>query len=530
MKIAKLFRAIWVAAACLLLNACFEIKQEFTLNPDGSGKVVMDATFPQLTLTGDQKQDDAALKKAVAEFLEESEGIEAWKDVSYEWTDDGRIHFVGTGYFTDLSAIKFDNVGLVEFAWKKTGQNGQLSMSFSENEDAADPPPVATDPDKRAEEIKAERAKFKQSKAMMAGFMGTMSHRATFTLPGKAGKTHHFKTADDGKISLKVTGSQMLDAMEKLVNDDEWMATNSFNVENGPSDTAALNAALFGSKDPAIARRTAVSKPLFPYARELAEAKKAYATLEETLGTKIGPAATGEPFESLEVVGLRVISDVDGDFNFQPFNSQPGISLSLLGEFSGSVLEVTNESILKKAIASDGTDLLPTNKFNRQIDFARLSKNRTKVLFEVELKPTDQPITGLKELSGTIQYVVAQGTKEVDLGFPSIEQGKQGDKLSAKIKTVKEGWRKNGSEEMEIEIDIKVSELKELILVDGGKRITLEKRGHSSFGNKAPSFNFESKKAFPKNAVLIAVLHDKIETYDIPFKLEDYSLLDLLEK
>lgn len=487
----------------------------------------MDAVFPNISLMGEQKNDDASLKKAIAEFLKNTEGIEAWKDVSYEWTEDGRIHFVGTGYFADIAALKFHNIGFMDFAWKAQGSTGQLTMEFSQDESDDKPDPIATDPKKRAEEIKAERAKFQQSKPMMAGVMAGMSHVASFTLPGKPGKTQQFTTTDNGKLTLKITGDQLLSAMEKLIHDDEWMQKNSLNIEQGPSDAAAFNESLFGGKGPAIAQRTAINKPIFSYTQELAAAKKDFDELQASLGTKIGPAASGDPFTSLQVVGVRHISDIDADAGsgFRPFNHSPGLTFSLLGEFSGSVLEVTNESKLEKAIANDGSNLLPTNQFNRQINFPRLSENRSKVLFEVNLAPPGESVTGIQEIAGTVQYIVAQGTKEVDLGFAAIEPNQKGKELSAEITSIKEGWRKNGGEEMEIQLDVEITTLKELVLIDGKKRITLEKRGHSSFGNAPASFTFESNVPFPKNGKLVAIVHDQIETYNIPFKLENLTLL-----
>ena len=55
-----------IALGCLLLNSCFETEQEFTLNPDGTGKMVLNTVFPNIQLNGDEDPTDEALQDAVA--------------------------------------------------------------------------------------------------------------------------------------------------------------------------------------------------------------------------------------------------------------------------------------------------------------------------------------------------------------------------------------------------------------------------------------------------------------------------------
>jgi hypothetical protein len=360
---------------------------------------------------------------------------------------------------------------------------------------------------------------------MMTGIMAGMKHTAIFNLPGKAGETVNFSTSPDGKVGIKVTGEKMLSAMEILVNDDEWMAKNSFNPQEGPSDSGELSAAIFGNKGPVVAKRVSVEKPLFNYANELAAAHVEFAKIQEKLGPKIAPAAAGEPFKSLEVVGVRFVSDVDKNLGVQPFNSQPGYSLSLLGKFPGSVLDMTDDSKLEKAIADDGSDLLPARDFDRQINFPQLTEDRSAVVFEIDLRSPGEGVKSIREISGTVQYTVSSGTKEVDLGFASLKAGESGKEMAAKIKEIKDGWNKDGSKQIEIELDVEKETLKELVMIEGAKRTVMDSRGYSSFGNGATTFTFEAKKGVPENAKLVAVIHDGVETFDVPFKLENISLL-----
>lgn len=521
----RFLKWISVAACCAFLTSCFETEQEFTLNPDGTGKMVLDTTFPNVSLDGRDERSEQALEKAVAEFLKESEGIVAWKDVSYKWADDGRIHFKGTGYFPDISAVKLKNIGSMEFRWLVAEGNGTLEMNFQENENQGAPKKISQDPAERAKEIEVERAKFQQSKPMLAGFLNGMQQTASFNLPGKAGEASNFTADDTGKLTIKLTGEKMLAAMEGLVNDDEWIAKNGFDAQQGPAEMDELNEGLFGTAGPARVTRTSVDKPLFDYAGELAAAQRDFAELQEKFTVQIGPAADGEPFESLEVVGVRMVSEVDEKLKLRPFFQDSGYTLSVLGKFSGSVMDVTNESKLQKAIADDGSDLMPKNRFGKGINSPKLSEDQSAVLFEIELSAPGKQVKSIKEVSGTIQYKVSSGVKEVELGFPALKSGEKGKELSAEITEIKEGWQKGDSKEMEIKLAIELDAIKEMVLTDGAKRAVLEKRGHSYSSGGPTTLTYYSKTGIPEGAKLTAVLHDGVKTFDIPFQLENLSLL-----
>lgn len=522
--IKKLLSYIALLLGCLALSSCFETDQEITLNPDGTGKMVINTSFPNVSLNGKITLDDTTLNKTIADFLSKSEGIEAWKDVSYSWGDDGRIKFKGTGYFSDVSSVKIHNAALMTFAWESDGKTGKLTMDFKKD-DAKDKKAIAKDPAERAKEIKAERAQFQQSKPMLSGILAQMKHTATFHLPGKAGKTDNFVTAADGRLGLKITGTKMIEAMEKLVNDDAWMAKNGFDAQSGPQDSEALSETLFGSKAPVSAERLAMGAPIFDYQKELTTAKADMAKLEKLLGPKIAPAAAGQPFKSLEVAGVRLIRQAKGAPDLRAFNYDPGFALSLIGKFSGSVLDVTDKSTLLKAIADDGSNLLPDSDFDRKINFPRFSEDQSAVNFDIDLLTPPDSAKGIREISGTLQYIVATGTKEVELGFASLKAGESGKALEAEIKEIKNGWNNGGSKQIEIELAVDKSSVKELILIEGKNRTVLEQRGYSSFGNTAATFTFEAKKGIPETGRLVVVLHDGMKTYDIPFKLENLTLL-----
>ena len=103
----------------LLAGGClpdpFELKQQITLNPDGSGK----AKFDLHVVGSPQEVDVPGLEKAVHEaaqdFVAECEGVDAFADLRYELSEDARVHITGTIYFRDISDL---TLGLSDMSLK----------------------------------------------------------------------------------------------------------------------------------------------------------------------------------------------------------------------------------------------------------------------------------------------------------------------------------------------------------------------------------------------------------------------------
>ncbi|MDQ5979221.1 MAG: hypothetical protein QG602_2195, partial [Verrucomicrobiota bacterium] len=202
----RIFNVLGGAAVLGLLAGCFETKQEFTLNPDGSGKVVHQSTFQTMDMGGGKGDTAKQAKAAASELLSKSQGIEAWRDVSYEVLDDGRIAFKGTAYFRNLSDLDIPNQTMLEFDWARDGGSGTLTLRAKDGpqgkqKPAAKPAADNLTPQQAAAKIKEARAKYQQMKPMMAMIMGAMKHEVVFHLPGRTGKSTAFQK-DGGALSL----------------------------------------------------------------------------------------------------------------------------------------------------------------------------------------------------------------------------------------------------------------------------------------------------------------------------------------
>ena len=135
----NLIKGILIFGISAFLSGCFETKEEYIFNPDGSGKVVYSAAFPPMSfkLSDEEPDPESQMKDAVKDILEKSSGIDVWKDVSYKLTDDGKVSFKGTAYFKDVSKFDVHNMGMIKVAFFKD-EKGNLVLELKGKEKKID--------------------------------------------------------------------------------------------------------------------------------------------------------------------------------------------------------------------------------------------------------------------------------------------------------------------------------------------------------------------------------------------------------
>jgi len=279
-----------VAAA---IAGCFEKKEEFTLNPDGSGKVVFESimSMPMMQM-GDQKPDlSAEARKMAKTILDGSEGVEVWGDIACGTTEDGRARFKGTAYFKDLAKLKIaQSNDKTSFAKDpKGGMVLTLEMGGDEEGGRKEPKPATPAAPPTEEEITAQiqqaRAAYTMQKAMMAPILAKMKVETSFRLPGTLAETSGFQKTPDGCVRMMVDGAAMMKAMDEVMADDAILRQAILageDVSKGPQGEL-ITEKLFG-KGPMKARVTGDLKPLFDFAAESQAAKAAYPEAVKKLG------------------------------------------------------------------------------------------------------------------------------------------------------------------------------------------------------------------------------------------------------
>ncbi len=516
-------------------NGCFETEEEYVLNPDGSGKVVLKAVFqPMNIMGGEEPGSEAEMKDGVRKILEKSSGVEAWKDVAFKRTDDGRISFAGTAYFKNLSKLDFEAGGLdnnlrPSFARTPDGNMVLELKNKKGSEGRAKAAPIQLAEEELAKRIRIEKAKYQQSRAMIAGMLGNMKIAMAFKVPGTLGKVTNFKKEEDGSLRINVKGEKLLKVMDEFVADDDWLRKQILagkDMNDGPS-TDALNEKLFGEKAPVRAVVTGALKPLFDYKAEVAAAKKAFPGLLKKLGITaaipVAPAK-GEGFKSLKVGGVRLVRPSDTKSDVRPFNWDAGYTLSLVGKLPGAVLSI-GKGTVDKAVADNGENLLPAREWDRKIHFPRLSKDKTTVVFEVKLTVPGEDVKGLKEVSGTLEYSVSGGAKDVDLGIGDFKAGATGRELNASIRSIEKNEWEEGRQDLSLKLSVSKESVKSVAFYDkDGGKLDVSSYGYSSSG-ASTTFTYSIKGKFPEKGRIVVTVFENVKKYKIPFKISNVSLI-----
>ena len=278
----NMFPMIFITCAVMLLTGCFQVSQKVWLNPDGSGRMRIEAMLPIITLGQETNIEKMTLemKKQVEEIMNKSKGIDAWSGVSYSLTDSGQISFSATAYFPDISGIDLHNLPVPDISFQPEGEDKKVLLIDPGKKD------IKPAPEKREElseeeitrRIKEERIKFNQAKNMMSAILSDVRIESSFNLPGRVVSSTNLKKEPDGFYSFSITGKRIIDITSSLIQDDSWLRKQVMSGKDAMNNEILLsdeiNEKMFGEKGPLKAVVSGPMKPFFDYAAEVAEIRK----------------------------------------------------------------------------------------------------------------------------------------------------------------------------------------------------------------------------------------------------------------
>ncbi|MHC4888629.1 MAG: hypothetical protein ACYTEO_04085, partial [Planctomycetota bacterium] len=525
MNMNKLNWVLWVIST-VVITGCIETKDEITVNPDGSGKVIHEITFQSMDLgmmgetmgemtgeigdmggemmgemagdmtgdmdemtaemgkmmgkmmSGESSDPQAQLKESVKEILTESSGVETWKDISYTLTDDGRTYFKGTAYFPDINNLSLHNAGFSSDMKLYFTRNivGEITIELKTEEEGEEDEAVETPTDELSEAeldkmVKEAKLQYTQSKPMMQGILATIKSETIVHLPGAIKEISNFEKVDTRTVRIALDGSKMIEAMDKMMQDDDWLKeqirAGKDPVQDGPGPGLEMNEMFFGEKAPVRVVLARGAQQLFDYDAEVTAAKANYESMlkerglegaeptRPTIGdvpplpgfrevTPTAPEkATGKM--SVKVGGVRLVRYSDYERGIMPLGQSDGYTLSLIAELPTPVIKASGGRI-EKATTDTGKSLLPKDQWGRKIKFPRLAKDNKTVVFDVELLLPDKDVEGLEELSGTLEYLTANASRAVDSGIMDFKVGAKGGKLGSVIRSIeKDPWQKSST-------------------------------------------------------------------------------------
>lgn len=489
-----------------------KLDHDYTLNPDGSGKVA-------LAWSGAVPGPDFNPADFMTGEVGNARGVDAWGALSCV-VDGDRMKFEALAYFPSLSGLRFHCQGfhanVLEYETSLTDAGAFVVANTAPGGPPSEPS-GASDDELRAR-LSEERGKFAQARGFLEGMVGGLVCSATLRLPGTVSAAVNCAKSGPATVRSRFEGDRILEVIGRLMEDDALALRLMKSGKQGPEALAELA----GVEGPLRVEAAPPLEPIFDYAAESAAARERFDGLAASLGLGRGPERS-KPLANVRVAAAKVVRETDGEREFSPQGeSQPCIVLTLCGDLPGPALRA-DECRLEAAAAFDGRDLLPSDDWDRRIHFPKLTKDGATAFFDVNLRIPPGEIDGFREIRGVVAVQVAGEAVDVDLGIPKLEAGAEGTELGARIE------RLEAQDEERTGLDLRLAVGVDRVLgvsLRGAKdaEIPMERNGYSSSGDECTlTFTVEGK--LPKKPMLTARVVREIRTWLVPFALENVDLL-----
>ncbi len=302
------------ALGLIVICGCIEEKNEFYINPDGSGKVVRELTLSQMDMGMNMPGQPPMNTQIQAEqtaraMIEQARGVEAWSDVSYGLTEDGKMHFKGTAFFPDINHLVLGGMEAEHQSGFMLTHNsdGTIMLQQKQQQSAQEPgqpmmPMMPQSPDVDPNQMDAmvqqTKMQYQQSRVMMQGFFAGFKVEQIFHLPGAIRESNNVATVDEATAKIEITGEQILKVMDEVMSDDALLKTQLAEGKDPTRqlDPNTMNEKMFGQAGP-VRIVSDANAPLFDYQKESAAAKKEYQKLLKKFEAAPADMATDErPF------------------------------------------------------------------------------------------------------------------------------------------------------------------------------------------------------------------------------------------
>lgn len=505
------------AVVSLCLTGCFEVDQDYTLNPDGSGKVLHRVKQPDIL-----GQGEAGLKQVLEKQLSEAKGVDAWSDVSVEISEDGSFLFTGTAYFSDLNELVLEDADAFRFRWEPSASGAYaltLDTSGGESEE------FALSSDDIAAAVKKARQEWNQVKPMMQGMLGSFKWQASFHLPASVVDVSGLEETASDRVSFAMTGARYFEAVDEMMSDDAFLEAQARRggfeaVADGDEQMPPeIMAKLFG-EDGVYALTASKATPLFDYAAAVSAAESNFEAMMASLPVEapkqIVPPARGGDFRTLKVIGTGYVTDSEQAWQ------KAGAKLSVVGVLPGSVIKA-DEGRLVAATSADGSDLMPEDEWDRRFSVSLDSEDPTRVQFEVSTALPPAGAKGFRNVSGVVYYVVAsEPDEEIEL-FSRLQPGTPGEMYPAVLGEIEPGYSE-GTEQVTIDIGLPMDEISELVFSDADGRPLDVQHISTSWSDDSTSLSYMSDGAFPRDGKVRLKVRKGLKTYEVPFTIANIDL------
>jgi len=237
------------------------------------------------------------------------------------------------------------------------------------------------------------------------------------------------------------------------------------------------------------------------------------------------PARTAtETDANVRVAGARLVRYSDMELGVLPLGHADGYTLSLIAALPAPAVKISGGQV-EKAMTNTGDSLLPKHQWDRRVRLARLSRDLKTAIFDIELTLPEPGVLGLQELAGTIEFLTATGTKDVDLGLMDIKVGQKATDLGAKITSIERDPYGNNPPVVGITLQAEPETIQAIeIYRQDDTPLKITQRGRMSLaGTTKLKFSLEEDE-LPKKARIVVHTFDGLQKNELPFRITGISL------
>jgi len=237
-------------------------------------------------------------------------------------------------------------------------------------------------------------------------------------------------------------------------------------------------------------------------------------------------APTQAADRKVRVAGVRLVRYSDLKLGVLPLGRGDGYTLSLIADLPASAVKISGGQI-EKALTNNGKSLMPEDEWDRKVRFGRLSKDYKTAIFDVELLLPDQGTLGLEELAGTLEYLTATGTKDVDLSLLALKPGAKASQLGAQISSISFDPYQNNAPIVALTLNVPGDNVESIELYDKSDRILqITQYGTVTHGNAA-TIRFFVDGELPAEARIVVHIFEGLQKHNLPFTIKAISIAGL---
>lgn len=515
-------KALLTILCIIFLSGCIEIEDTYIINPDGSGKVTRHMKIEPVHVKGGASPDrpEKFMRYLVRKELEQAEGIEVWKDVSWELLDDGRISISATGYFPDIEEVSFYNNGYsylnLNPVLEKT-KPGRYKFRLHRSKLMQDKTYTKLLSDSALRKrVKAAKADLRAGRKMMWPWKNARVRKA-FHFPGTIDSVSEMEQLSKKKARVEITGKQLLTTFDRLMRNETLLRRGI--IRNIPVfRRRSPQWTIWGNEVQNMLEQVFLSfrkgETQFDYQREVENARKQRNGWLNNLQVKQqfdDAPLSSEP----EVKGSDKIKEMRLA-GWQILFEEKKLRFVFTGHFVESVADVTRARM-------EGLELRSGENLRRINTHAKILAPGSKFFIVFSTEFPERGMDDIQNVSGRMMVLIGSEEKTHSLNFSRILEGASEQNLGAKILDLERYSDQKTRLVLEVS-DIEYQKLKGFnFYSDSGEKMNVDCRYYSE-PEEEGYYECFSEQKIRDGTSIEAIEFQELSTEKLSLKLRNVSL------